>query len=239
MAKKARTPKPPRPSGGAPRPVQAPQRRTGPSRTAKAPSRAGERRWFWPLAAVAVALAIVGVVLGIVLTRSSGTSGSAGTYSPWPPHTEDLAARLPSIGLSALSREQLAYHIHQHLDLYVNGRHVKVPAYIGFGGNSTKRNFKFITELHTHTDDGVIHVESAQQKGYTLGQLFAEWSVGLTKKCMGNLPAGCKSLKWYVNGKQQKGDPANLVLQPHQEIAIVVGKPPAKIPSTYDFPAGE
>jgi hypothetical protein len=29
------------------------------------------------------------------------------------------------------------------------------------------------------------------------------------------------------------------VLKSHQEIVISVGKPPAKIPSKYDFPAGE
>jgi hypothetical protein len=29
------------------------------------------------------------------------------------------------------------------------------------------------------------------------------------------------------------------VFKPHQEIALVIGKPPAKIPSSYQFPAGE
>jgi len=49
---------------------------------------------------------------------------------------------------------------------------------------------------------------------------------------------GYSGLKWYVNGKQQTGNPADLVLKPHQEIAFVVGRPPAKIPSSYAFPAG-
>jgi hypothetical protein len=42
-----------------------------------------------------------------------------------------------------------------------------------------------------------------------------------------------------VNGKQQVGNPQRYVLQSHDEIAIVVGKPPAKIPSSYGFLAGE
>jgi len=49
----------------------------------------------------------------------------------------------------------------------------------------------------------------------------------------------CNGLKWYVNGKQQTGNPETLALNPHQEIAIVIGKPPAQIPSSYNFPAGE
>jgi hypothetical protein len=40
-----------------------------------------------------------------------------------------------------------------------------------------------------------------------------------------------------VNGKKQTGNPAKLVLTNHEEIAIVVGKPPKKIPSSYDFAA--
>jgi hypothetical protein len=46
-------------------------------------------------------------------------------------------------------------------------------------------------------------------------------------------------MQWYLNGKPQTGNPATLVFKPHQEIAFVVGKPPAKIPSNYKFSPGE
>jgi hypothetical protein len=42
-----------------------------------------------------------------------------------------------------------------------------------------------------------------------------------------------------VNGKRDDDDPTRLVLSSHQEIAIVIGKAPVRIPSTYRFPAGE
>ena len=54
-----------------------------------------------------------------------------------------------------------------------------------------------------------------------------------------NSIGGYKGLKWYLDGKRQTGNPQTLILKPHQEIAFVVGKPPAKIPSSYVFPAGE
>jgi hypothetical protein len=38
-----------------------------------------------------------------------------------------------------------------------------------------------------------------------------------------------------VNGKRFLGDPNNIVLKNHQEFAIVYGKPPAKIPSSYNW----
>ena len=40
---------------------------------------------------------------------------------------------------------------------------------------------------------------------------------------------------WYVNGNLQTIPPYALKLEPHQEIAIVIGKPPATIPSTYNW----
>ena len=95
----------------------------------------------------------------------------------------------------------------------------------------------YLTELHTHDTRGVIHVESPKANDqFTLGQFVAEWGVFLDSRCIG---AYCNGLKWYVNGKPQTGNPADLVLKSHQEIAIVVGKPPTKIPSSYRFLGGE
>ena len=45
----------------------------------------------------------------------------------------------------------------------------------------------------------------------------------------------CNGLKWYVNGKQEAGPAYALKLEPHQEIVIAIGTPPAKIPSTYNW----
>ena len=45
--------------------------------------------------------------------------------------------------------------------------------------------------------------------------------------------------KVYLDGKPLQSDPTRLVLASHQEIAVVIGKPPAGIPARYQFPAGE
>jgi len=89
---------------------------------------------------VVVVLAVLGVAGGVLLlTRSrspkTGPVEVSGAPSvdpttlpgvltgpaPWPANTEDLEARLSAIGLPALSAEGTELHIHQHLDLYVNG----------------------------------------------------------------------------------------------------------------------
>jgi hypothetical protein len=112
----------------------------------------------------------------------------------------------------------------------VNGKKVKIPALVGINPGAG-----YLTELHTHDDSGVIHIEAQKSRDFTVGQFFSEWAVHLDAHSIG----GYNGLKWYLDGKRQTGNPQTLILKPHQEIAFVVGKPPAKIPSSYAFPAGE
>jgi hypothetical protein len=237
VAKKVRTPPPPRR-------VQAPQRRDPKRNDRRA---ALNRDYFamkYVLIAGAVALAIIAVVLFLVLRdenpgKATAPASTAGynslpgvrkTKAPWPPEYASLSDRLTPLGLNALSAEALAFHIHQHLDIFVNGKPVPggVPALIGINDDS------YITELHTHTPNGIIHVESARKVDFTLGQFFAEWGVFLNSSCIGGY---CGGVKWYLNGVKQTGDPQNLVLKDHEQIALVVGKAPKKIPATFNWDA--
>jgi hypothetical protein len=190
---------------------------------------------------------IAAIVLGVFLLRDSGggssntTTSVAGynalpgirkTKGPWPPEYEFLADRLLPLGLTTLPQEAVATHYHSHLDIFVDGKHVAVPKYIGINLGAN-----YLTDLHTHDTRGVIHVESPKSNDhFSVGQFVAEWGVFLNSRCIGGY---CDGLKWYLNGKLQTGNPQKYVLQPHDEVAIVVGKPPAKIPSSYKFLGGE
>ena len=50
---------------------------------------------------------------------------------PWPKNTADLDARAKQIGVQILPTEGVKLHIHQHLDIYVDGKHATVPPLIG------------------------------------------------------------------------------------------------------------
>jgi hypothetical protein len=155
---------------------------------------------------------------------------------PWIAEIEHLLDRLQAIHLPALSAEGNALHIHQHIDLILNGAQVAVPADIGINYAA-----RFISPIHTHDETGVIHVESDEVRDFTLGEFFDIWGVRLTKDCIGGYCSkGTNTLKVFVNGKPVNGDPRNLVLQSHQEIAIVFGPQTAAkdIPSRYLFPPG-
>lgn len=153
--------------------------------------------------------------------------------APWLPEIDNLLSRLNAINLPALYEEGNALHIHQHLDILLNGKPVTVPA--GIGINPVAR---FISPLHTHDVSGVIHVESDVKRDFTLGQFFDVWGVRFSKSCVGAYCAkGADTLRVFVNGKPISGDPRSLVLREHQEIAVVFGPLAANVavPSTYRF----
>jgi hypothetical protein len=233
VAKKVRTPPPPRN-------VQAPQRRET-RRAAGIPQRPP---WVYAAGGALVAAVIAAAVLGFVLTRNSDgakNKAAAPTYNtlpgirrtkaPWPPEYLYLADRLVPLDLTTLGGHNgLVLHFHTHIDIFVNGKKVKVPALVGINAGAG-----WLTELHTHDDRGVIHIEAQKKRDFTVGKFFAEWAVYLDAHSIG----GYTGMKWYLNGKLQTGNPQTLVFAPHQEIAFVVGKPPAEIPSSYKFSRGE
>jgi hypothetical protein len=195
----------------------------------------------------------VGVLVGLALSaailvshftgRRAGTPGQTLTTvrsfdeaalpglltgpAPWGANTAGVPQRVGLMGLPPVFGTTV--HIHQHLDLFVNGKRVAVPAGIGIDPGGS-----FLVPLHTHDDSGVIHVESPVVRDYTLGELFGVWGVRFTRRCLG---AYCTAgLNVFVNGRRLLSDPTQLRLRRHEEIAIVVGRPVA-VPSSYAFPS--
>lgn len=84
------------------------------------------------------------------------------------------------------------------------------------------------------SDTGIIHTESQDPEANTLGQFFIEWGVTLTDSCVGEY-CDPTPIAFYINGEPYTGDPRAVELTDRKEIAIVIGTPPAQIPTTADF----
>lgn len=149
----------------------------------------------------------------------------------------DASAAVRAAGLPMLGEEKLAVHYHAHVDVIVNGQHIPVPAELG-----VDEARHLISPLHTHDGTGVVHIESATDVPFTLGQLFQEWGQPLTAERVGpvTLTAG-QALRVYRNGQLVASDPGALRLGSHDEIVVWVG--PAdqqpQVPASYAFPPGE
>ncbi len=161
-------------------------------------------------------------------------------------------------GLTPGTHEFFTYHVHAHLDVFVNGRRVLVPAGIGihiagpavhqrmvegapsYGGIDLCAR-PCVSPLHTHdTHDvtGVIHIESPTATRFTLGELFQEWGVRLDGSCVGGHCEPDSRIVVFVDGRRRPGDPAEIELTSGEEIAVVIGAPPSSIPATFDVPPG-
>lgn len=172
-----------------------------------------------------------------VNTNSRYLPGIQTGDAPWAPEISHLSERWDALGLPLLRTEGRALHTHQHLDIFINGEVVPVPAYIGIDEDAG-----FMSDIHTYSTDGVIHVESPKIQVFTLGQFFEIWGVDFTSQNIGGYKnQGDKTLRVFVNGTLISSDPTLLELQSHQVIVITYGTDqelPKPIPATYIFPEG-
>jgi hypothetical protein len=123
------------------------------------------------------------VMVGLVAIAVVVTAGIVGLNvadfktpmsSPSSPPSMSSTATAPSSsapidGIECGAMEQLDFHIHAHLDIFINGQHSTVPALIGI-------TYKCFYWLHTHDESGVIHLESPVKRDFTLGHLFDIWN---------------------------------------------------------------
>ena len=208
-------------------------------------------------------LAAAGCGSGSDKGSSSGTSESGvcsqfgapppirETKAPWPAPDNAMALTCKA-GLIPENAEFLQYHVHAHLDMFVDGKPVLVPAGIGIdldnpdtiadksadglvigAGLKQECSKPCISPLHTHDLSGLLHTETKTPSPNKLGQFFTEWAVRLTPDCIG---AYCKPktpIKIYVDGQVETGDPQEIELKNLREISIVIGTPPAKIPMEF------
>jgi hypothetical protein len=177
---------------------------------------------------------------------------SSADPAPWPAPSDPMT-RARAAGLVPETAEQLQYHVHSHLDVFLDGKHVLVPAGLGidianpgvhqfttdglpsYGGIAVPCDRPCISPLHTHDVSGILHTESSTQQDNLLGQIFVEWNVRLDANCVATYCKPAKSVAVYVDGSPFAGNPQTIPLSDHKEIAIVIGAPPAQIPNTADW----
>ena len=134
-------------------------------------------------------------------------------------------------GIPCEAGEKLSYHVHTHLAIFVNGKQRQVPYGIGIGPPLSGVNAKpspFVEQgtciawLHTHTADGIIHVEGPAKRSFTLGQFFDLWGAKLSSSQVGPAKGNVVAL---VGGKVWSGDPRAIPLGDKELVQLDVGSP--------------
>jgi hypothetical protein len=162
----------------------------------------------------------------MVLCRSGFTIAAASLLVVmWTQTASSAADGKPIAGIQCEHQEYGDFHIHAHVDVFVDGKAMTVPAMIGI-----LQAQKCLYWMHTHDDSGIVHIEAPKKRVFTLAQFFDLW------KATGSAePQRKDAPKIYVNGKKVDKRPDQVELDDHMEIAVVYGKEPASIPSSYNF----
>ncbi len=223
-------------------------------------------------AAVVVAAAAVGITLAVTGSKSGPVPAAStpqlklaalstlGTLKPAPPAgplgyegapvpqaaplagLAGAASGQPVDGISCNTNEQLIFHIHAHLTVFVNGSARQVPAAVGIPGAQAQNTPQgpviasgtCFYWLHTHAADGIIHIESPVHRTFTLGNFFDEWGQPLSTTQVGPVTGSVVAI---YNGQRYVGSPRNIPLNGHAQIQLEVGKP-LIAPVSITFPKG-
>jgi hypothetical protein len=191
---------------------------TRPKANAAVRARKAKRTSSWWWAAVLAAVIAIGGVAVAVSSGGSDSSSGSGTGSTGP----ELAAANANVtgqpvdGIECLGSEQLKFHDHAHLAIFVNGAQRTVPAFIGIAPDGS-----CLYWLHSHTPDGIIHMESPISRGFTLGNYFDIWGQPLSATQVGPAKG---TVTAFVDGKKVTGDPRDIRLGEHVNVQLDVGK---------------
>jgi hypothetical protein len=161
-----------------------------------------------------------------------------------PRRSAGAAVPLPEVnGISCDALESTLLHIHVHLAIFVEGQEVAVPFGVGIGQPwlvEDSAQGPFVTDgacfywLHTHTENGVVHIESPVNRTFTLGDFFAIWQVPLSATQVGRARGPVIA---YVNGSRDDTNPADIPLLSHERIQLDVGGDVP--PYIFEFPPGD
>jgi hypothetical protein len=138
----------------------------------------------------------------------------------------------PVDGIQCNTSEQLVYHHHIHVAVFVKGKPYSVPLGVGMvppaqveqspKGDFATGSSTCLFWLHVHAQDGVVHIESPQPGNFELGQFFGVWHQPLSTNQVGPYTGAVTAT---LNGKVWPGDPRQIPLAEHAQVVLNVGGP--------------
>jgi len=124
-------------------------------------------------------------------------------------------------GIECMKAEQLAFHIHTKFNLTIDNKSYPIPAGIGIIPNNC------IFWLHTHDDTGIIHIESPNNRSFTLGQFLQIWNrFNSSDAVIQNLSNNSMNdtVGVYINGTEMinSTDYRNIELKDQETISLML-----------------
>jgi|SRR3989344_271766 len=127
-----------------------------------------QKQGFVIFVAIATIISLAGLT-GLFGAGATPTNNQTNQQQEEPTPDEIAAAT----GVPCLTSE--VFHLHPHLTIKIDGVEEPLPANIGIYTDCAQ-------EIHTHEADGIIHVESEIDKGYTFQDFLNVFRVSLEQE---------------------------------------------------------
>jgi hypothetical protein len=162
------------------------------------------------------------IIIPVIIAVAAASIAGAILYQP--------PTAMAISGIECNRSEQLNYHIHSGLDVFVNGVQQQVPSNIGILSSPS-----CLYWLHTHSANGIIHIEAPETREFLLGQFIDVWEQTLTNSTAFFDSVSDMPVTAYVDGQRFEGDYRTIPLESLREIVLTYGTPPEDIPADHDF----
>jgi hypothetical protein len=162
------------------------------------------------------------IIIPVIIAVAAASIAGAILYQP--------PTAMAISGIECNRSEQLNYHIHSGLDVFVNGVQQQVPSNIGILSSPS-----CLYWLHTHSANGIIHIEAPETREFLLGQFIDVWEQTLTNSTAFFDSVSDMPVTAYVDGQSFEGDYRTIPLESLREIVLAYGTPPEDIPAEHDF----
>jgi hypothetical protein len=131
-----------------------------------------------------------------------------------------VTGRTPSTATTSHNMASEAMHLHPQIEVIMDSNPIIVPVNIGISSELYKDHsldqyagMHGMAPLHTHSDDGTIHVESNVVRNYTLGEFLDIWD---------GLDIEGKAVSMTVDG-EPVSDFRNHILRDGERLKLEVG----------------
>jgi len=177
--------------------------------------RAARRKGITTAGIVAAAVLVVAALVYFAIVQAQAPANAA----------------YPAIdGVSCDSGEHSDFHIHAHVSIYIDGKPATVPAQIGIAPDNS-----CLYWLHTHTSDGVIHIEAPNGFSIILKNLLDIWGDRFPQLSYPSQLSDPSGWQVYVNGKPFTGDFRTIPLQAHTLITLAYHSPGVKPDTNFNW----
>lgn len=125
--------------------------------------------------------------------------------------------------------EQVASHFHAHLSIIIAGQPILIPAAIGIASQGC------LYWLHTHTTDGILHIEAPHPLALTLGNFLDIWKQRFSQSAYPSVLDQTTGWQAYVDGKSYSGNFRAITLKAHMLITLAYQSPGVQPDAVYNW----